>query len=219
MMSLFKKEQESLPRLAQRLDGTDAKRIHLYAASPGIVATIVAVAAMLLGLWHSPASFELGWHWHSPLPSSWQSSIELLGWPLVVLGDDARGWVSIGQQPTGLVAVGAQPTGVVALGAMPIGVVPVGPVALGLLPLGAAAVGLVSYGPVSVGWIAVGQVSLGWYAHGGVATGAYAWGGQRAYGVYHASNFRFQARPPPPPVAKLLFAKRHEAMGHGGREQ
>ena len=199
MMSLFKKEQESLPRLALRLDGMDAKRIHLCALSPGVVASIVAVAAIPLGLSHSAAS------------------VEVLGLPLVVLGDDARGWVGIGLQPTGLLAVGFQPTGVIAVGVLPIGLVPVGTVALGLWPLGCIAVGLVSYGSVSVGWIAVGVVSLGWYAHGAVARGAYAWG-QRAYGVYHAATFRVQA-PPPPPVAKLLFAKRQEAMGHGGRKQ
>ncbi len=182
-MSISRRCQDDLPRLARRLDA-DAHRIRQR-----------VFAAIVVPFW---MAFGLFW---AAVGGDWAASSEVLGWPLlavadyefvgltpVLVGDEPHGWVSIGMRPTGLVALGLQPTGVIAVGLLPIGAVSVGVVALGLLPLGCVAAGLVSIGTVSAAWLSFGsRLSLGWFALGdgprkGTSIGAYAWG-NRAHGL------------------------------------
>ena len=182
-MSISRRCQDDLPRLARRLDA-DAHRIRQR-----------VFAAIVVPFW---MAFGLFW---AAVGGDWAASSEVLGWPLlavadyefvgltpVLVGDEPHGWVSIGMRPTGLVALGLQPTGVIAVGLLPIGVLSLGLVALGLFPLGCIAAGLVSFGTVSAGWLSFGsRLSLGWFAlwalpRKGTSIGAYAWG-NRAHGL------------------------------------
>lgn len=182
-MSISRRCQDDLPRLARRLDA-DAHRIRQR-----VFGAIVVPFFMAFGLF-----------WLA-VGGDWAASSEVLGWPLlavadyelvglrpVLVGDEPCGWISVGMRPTGLVALGLQPTGVIAVGLLPIGAVSVGVVALGLLPLGCVTAGLVSIGTVSAAWLSFGsRLSLGWFALGdglrkGTSIGAYAWG-NRARGL------------------------------------
>ena len=106
----------------------------------------------------------------------------------VFVGDEPRGWISIGMRPVGVVAIGLQPTGVIALGLLPIGAVSIGVVALGLISLGGVAGGLATIGTITTGWLSIGnRLALGWYALAvahpkSTSIGAYAWG-NRARGL------------------------------------
>ena len=194
---------QSLPCLARRLsdDGARACRWMLVLA--------IALGVVGAAVWIAVAE------------GLFASTEEVLGWPLVAIGErgpaniagweaaageEPRGWISIGRRPVGFFAFGFQPTGVIAIGNIPVGVVAIGHLAVGVLPIGITAVGLASLGVASGGWLSFGVGSVGRYAYGsplgGVSLGAYAWG-QKAYGVYLAHSHGAQK---PAPVEKLLFA-------------
>lgn len=181
--SVWRKRQGALPHLAERLDGTDARRLRRCVLWVGVGACVVAGAVSPLALSKSLASTEvLGW----PLVAV--GGYEFVGGRTVVAGEEPRAWISIGYRPRGVVAIGIQPTGVIALGFVPIGLIPVGLTALGLFPLGLGAAGFLANGVVSFGWIAFGRVACGWYAlakPAGGAVGAYAWG-NIAHGLFSA---------------------------------
>lgn len=192
---------QSLPPLARRLSDDGYRACGWLLALPvalGVVGTAVWIAAAE-GLFATTGEV-LGW----PLVAIGERGpANIFGWEAAV-GEEPRGWISIGRRPVGFFAFGFQPTGVIAIGNIPVGVVAIGHLAIGVLPIGITAVGLASCGVGSVGWLSFGVGSAGRYAYGQLSLGAYAWG-HRAYGVYLASGFAVQGKSAP--LEKLLFGK------------
>ena len=196
---------QSQPPLARRLSDDGARACLWLLALP------VALGVVGAAVWIAVAE------------GFFASTEEVLGWPLVAIGErgpanilgweaaageEPRGWISIGRRPVGFFAFGFQPTGVIAIGNIPVGVVAIGHLAIGVLPIGITAVGLASLGVASGGWLSFGVACAGRYAYGSpfgsVSLGAYAWG-HRAYGVYLASGFAVQGKSAP--LEQLLFGK------------
>ncbi len=115
-----------------------------------------------------------------PAGMEYQSSVRLLGLPLVASGRMPVAWVAIGGVPIGAVALGGISLGVIAFGGVGIGIWAVGGGAAGLLAVGGIALGLL---------VAVGGGALGFYALGGLAIGGIAYAGRgMAYGYFLASG-------------------------------
>ena len=201
-MSISRRCQQDLPRLARRLDGANAQWIYSRAFR------YVGLCILLVCPWVSIGSLEsvhvLGW------PLLAVADYELVGLRPVLVGDEPCGWISVGMRPTGLVALGLQPTGVFAVGLLPIGVLSLGLVALGLFPLGCIAAGFVSFGTVSAGWLSFGsRLSLGWFAlwalpRKGTSIGVYAWG-NRAHGLVFDKRRSWEL-----PPSQLSFGTRRQ---------
>lgn len=87
-----------------------------------------------------------------PVPSEFQSSAGLLGYPLVAWGQSPVAWISLGACPIGLIAVGGTPIGVISLGGLSIGMIALGGLSVGCpLSMGGCALGYYSFGGCSLG--------------------------------------------------------------------
>ena len=210
----------SLPPLARHLSN-HGHRTLCWMGVVGVVLAVAGAAVAIAAAEGLVAGEVLGW----PLVAIGERGpVNFFGWEAPV-GDEPRGWVAIGRRPVGFFAFGYQPTGVIAVGNFPVGVLSLGWVAVGIVPFGISALGLVSVGIASGGWLSFGLGCVGWYAYGNSPLGAYAWGEERAYGVYLASGTQGRSAT----LEKLLFAKRRrtptnvesaaEAAGHGPGKQ
>lgn len=113
-------------------------------------------------------------------PVRYESSIKLLGWPLVSVATgpdldkgEIRGWAR------GIIAVGDVATGVIAIGGASAGVVSIGGVSAGVFALGGAALGGLVMAGAAIGFAAFGGAAVGYYAKGGAAIGKYIVSPQR----------------------------------------
>jgi hypothetical protein len=113
-------------------------------------------------------------------PVRFQSSLKLLGWPLlaVAYGPDpargeSRGWAR------GIIAFGDVATGLIACGGIAAGGVAVGGISLGGLAVGGVSLGGFILAGVAIGYAAFGGVAIGHYAKGGAAVGTHLVSPQR----------------------------------------
>ena len=114
------------------------------------------------------------------MDAEYQSSANLLGWPLLACGQAPRAWLSLGSMPVGLIAIGDVPVGVVAMGGVALGAVAIGGLGVGLLTFGGVALALLA---------AVGGMAVGYYGMGGLSIAAYAYAGRGvAYGIFLADG-------------------------------
>ena len=218
IMTIARHDEQTMPPLARRLCTEEGARglyqRILWVCLIATLAPSLVLGAGLLAFFH-----EIG--------EAYLNGTEIWGWPVVAIGEEARGWISIGRRPVGVVAIGSVAVGVFA----------VGPVAVGVVSAGVLAIGLVSVGPVLViGVFSVGIVTLAWFSHGLIAAGRLAWGGIVAVGWYAVANvaigayawgisargfYRAESRivmPPRPPVGseRLLFPNRRPPQSDSG---
>ena len=223
IVTVARTDNETLPPLAQRLcSQKETSGLARRFSSAVSIGTLVP----LLITWVGALVFldEL---------KDAQIGTEVWGLPVVAIGEEPRGWISIGRRPVGVVAISGERAvgvvaisggcavgvlaiaplaiGVVAIGAMGIGVVSLGAIALGLWSLGAFSMGWISFGALGMGRLAFGGLTFGWYSCGDiVAVGAYAWG-MAACGFYRAESWATRSLPwsrlstHPPPWEWLLF--------------
>ena len=206
-MTIVRNEQEALPPLARRLGSEEGVRLILRRL---LWVYLIALAPMLvLGVGHF-AFFD-------EIEDAYLSGTEVWGWPVVAIGEDARGWISIGRRAVGAVAIGRNlALGVIAISpTVAIGLVSVSPLlclgvvsfgflAIGIWSLGIVTLGLASQGIFSIARLAFGRFAVGWYAVGDVAVAAYAWG-RSARGFFRAESRIPTPQREPPSGERLLF--------------
>ena len=206
-VAIARHDEKTLPPLVQRLCNDEVRR-RLFMRTFWMCAIPTLAPMLVLGV-GALLFFDALMDAHS-------SGAQLWGWPIVAMGEGARGWIAMGDQAVGVVAIGPRVLGVVALGTMAIGVFSCGSLGIGVFSLGAVGVGLWAFGAIALGWVASGAFALGrlaagafavgWYAVGAHAVGAYAWGEAASRGFFRAESR--EAIPPPRPVAEreqLLF--------------
>lgn len=209
-MAVARHHQRVLPRLARCLcSDEDTYRLFCELCWLWMNATVVAV--FIAGIGARVFADEI----EDSFGGVEVRTEEFWGWPVFAIGEEARGWISMGERPVGVVAIGWRHAvgviaiapaalGVVAIGAIGIGVVSTGVLALGLLCWGGCAIGLGAVGGIAVGRLAFGAIGVGWYACATLAVGAYA-RGMTALGLFRAESRIPIPHREPPGKERLLF--------------
>ena len=207
-MTIARHDEQTLPPLARRLCSEEGAR-GLYRRIFWVCLIATLAPSLILGA--GALAF------YDEIVEAYLNGTEIWEWPVVAIGEEAKGWISIGRRPVGVVAIGwPSAVGVFACGGVvAVGVVAVGPVGIGLVSVGfGLVIGVFSVGWVTLAWfshgfvtagrLAFGAVAVAWYAVANVAIGAYAWG-ISARGFYRAESRIVM--PPRIPVGseRLLF--------------